>query len=417
MSTTPGVDRSGALAEPTVKVGAGWIAAFTLAWVGLHAGLYGPIQILLPMQAEALAPQDKEAALAVVLGFGAAFSLVANPLFGAISDRTASRWGRRSPWIVIGFAGGALAIAGLAAAPTIVVMVIGWSAVQALLNSSYAALSASVPDQVPSGQRGVAAGYIGVGVIFGVAIGTGLAVLSGSIVVGYLACAAFTLVSAVPFLLLRRDTALDPAHRPPWRWSTFVRGFWINPVRYPDFGWAWLTRFLMNLGNSLVLLYLFFYLKDAVGVPDPQTAVLIATGVNLAFMLSSVVVTGTWSDRVGRRRVFVTGGGVVMAVAAFLIAGWPTWTGVLVAAAVLGIGFGCYTSVDFALLTQVLPTSTDRAKDLGVLNIASSLPQVIAPIVAAPIVVGLGGYPTLYVVAGLVGLVGAVLVYRIRSVR
>ena len=115
--------------------------------------------------------------------------------------------------------------------------------------------------------------------------------------------------------------------------------------------------------------------------------------------------------------MFVVGGALLMTVASFMIAAWPSWTGVLVAAAVLGLGFGTYTSVDFALLTEVLPTSTDRARDLGVLNIASSLPQVIAPVVAAPIVTGLGGYPVLYGVAGVIGLAGAALVHRIKSVR
>jgi MFS family permease len=205
--------------------------------------------------------------------------------------------------------------------------------------------------------------------------------------------------------------------RPAWEWQAFLRGFWIDPRRHPDFGWAWLTRFLMNLGNALALLYLLYFLKDAVRVADPETGVLVATGVNLVAMLCSVLLAGIWSDRVARRRVFVLGGGLVMAAAAFLIVVWPTWPGVLVAAAVLGLGFGVYTSVDFALLTQVLPNATDRAKDLGVLNVASSLPQVLAPVVAAPIVTGLGGYPVLYAVAGAIGLAGAVLVYRIRSVR
>ncbi|WP_214404727.1 MFS transporter [Pseudonocardia lacus] len=416
MSLTPEASPPEALAEPTRRVGAGWVGAFSLAWVGMYVGLYGAIQILLPMQTEALAPADKEAALALVLGAGAAFSLVANPLFGALSDRTTSRWGRRVPWIVVGTVGGALSLGVLAAAGTIAVVVVGWCLVQTLLNASYAALSASVPDQVPPDQRGTAAGYVGLALIVGVAVGTGLAVLGGSTAAGYLACAAFMLVATVPYLLLRRDTALDRAHRAPWSWAGFLRGFWIDPRRYPDFGWGWLTRFLINLGNSIALLYLFFYLKDAVGVPDPETGVLIATGVDLAAMLVAVVLTGMWSDRVGRRRVFVLAGGTLMAIASFMIAFWPTWTGVLVAAAVLGLGFGAYTSVDFALLTQVLPSSTDRAKDLGVLNIASSLPQVIAPAVAAPIVTGLGGYPVLYGVAGVVGLAGAVLVYRIKSV-
>lgn len=407
----------GALAEPTRNVSAWWIGRFTLAWVGMFAGLFGPIQILLPQQVETLAPAGKEAALAVVLGAGAAFSLVANPLFGALSDRTISRLGRRTPWIAGGFAGGAVAVGLLATAPTIPVLVLGWCAVQVLLNAAYAGLSAAVPDQVPTRQRGTAAGYLGLALIIGVGTGTGLAVLGGGTTLGYLACALFMLVCAVPYLLLRRDRVLDPADRPAWRWGTFLRGFWIDPRRHPDFGWAWLTRFLINLGNSMSLLYLFFYLKDAVGVAEPETAVLVATGAYLAAMLASVVLTGIWSDRVGRRRVFVCGGGTVMAAAAFLIAGWPTWTGVVAAAVVLGLGFGAYTSVDFALLTQVLPSSTDRAKDLGVLNVASSLPQVLAPVVAAPIVTQLGGYPVLYAAAGAVGLTGAVLVYRITSVR
>lgn len=407
----------GALAEPTVHVSAGWIGRFTLAWVGLFAGLFGPIQILLPQQVQLLAPDGKEAALAVVLGAGAAFSLVANPLFGAVSDRTTSRFGRRTPWIAGGFGLGAVAIVGLGVAPTIPLVVVGWCAVQTLLNASYAGLSATVPDQVPAGQRGTAAGYLGLALIVGVGAGTGLAVLGGSTTVGYLACAAFMLVCVTPFLLTSRDAVLTPAARPSWRWGTFLSGFWIDPRRYPDFGWAWLTRFLINLGNSISLLYLFFYLKDEVGVAEPGTAVLVVTAVYLAAMLASVVLTGIWSDRVGRRRVFVAGGGTVMAAAAFLIAGWPTWTGVIVAAIVLGMGFGAYTSVDFALLTQVLPRSTDRAKDLGMLNVASSLPQVIAPVIAAPLVTQLGGYPALYVVAGAVGLSGAVLVYRITSVR
>jgi MFS family permease len=106
-----------------------------------------------------------------------------------------------------------------------------------------------------------------------------------------------------------------------------------------------------------------------------------------------------------------------MAAAAVLMAVWPTWTGVVVAAVLLGLGFGTSSAVDLALLTQVLPNAADRARDLGVLNIASSLPQVVAPVVAGALVTGAGGYPLLYTVAAVVGVIGAVLVYRIRSVR
>ena len=83
--------------------------------------------------------------------------------------------------------------------------------------------------------------------------------------------------------------------------------------------------------------------------------------------------------------------------AGFLLAGWHSWTGVIVAALILGVGFGAFTSVDFALMTQVLQTDLDRGKDLGVINIANSMQQMLAPAIAAPIVAQAGGYPTLYV--------------------
>jgi MFS family permease len=108
--------------------------------------------------------------------------------------------------------------------------------------------------------------------------------------------------------------------------------------------------------------------------------------------------------------------GVVIAAAALLLAIWPTWPVALVASVLLGTGYGVYLAVDTALITQVLPAAADRAKDLGVINIASAAPQVLGPALAAPLVTHLGGYPTLYAVTAGVTLLGAVLVVRIRSV-
>ncbi|WP_199753100.1 MFS transporter [Actinoplanes sp. ATCC 53533] len=402
---------------PTQRVRATWVLTFSLAVTGMFVGWYGPLQILLAKQADAFSPGDKQGALALVTGVGALFSLIANPLWGALSDRTISRFGRRLPWIAAGTATGVAGLAILAVARDITMMIIGWSLVQTALNAPFAALTAAIPDQVPVAQRGIVGGYFGVAQTVGAAAGASLAVVGGSITGGYLACAGFVLVSVVPYLLIRRDHVLPAALRPAWSWRSFLTGFWISPARHPDFAWAWLTRFLMNLGNAMAVLYLFFYLKDEVGLADPDGGVLILTAVNAATLLITVLVAGAWSDRLGNRRVFVTWSGVIMALAGFLLAGWHSWTGVIVAALILGVGFGAFTSVDFALMTQVLPTDLDRGKDLGVINIANSMPQVLAPAIAAPIVAHAGGYPTLYVASSLFALAGAALVYRIKSVR
>jgi MFS family permease len=371
---------------------------------------------------------SKETMLAWVTGAGAAVSLVANPFFGALSDRTTARRGRRTPWIVAGTAGGALSLLLLGGAGGPWTMAAGWCLVQLTLNAAFAAVTAAVPDRVPRRQRGAVGGWLGAAQILGVVGGTGLATVAGGIGAGYVACAVFTVVGVGPYVLGHKDLRLAAADRPAWSWRGFLAGFWLSPRRHPDLGWAWLTRFLINLSNALVLLYLLYYLRDRVlpqgdsaragGTPihDPAQGVLILTAVNGVTLLATVVVGGVWSDRVGRRKPFVIWSGVLMAVATAALSAWQTWPGAIVAAAVLGVGFGVFTSVDFALMTDVLPKALDRGKDLGVINVANSLPQVAAPALAAPIVTYLGGYRVLYLVAAVIGLAGAGLVARIRGV-
>ncbi|MGW2024517.1 MFS transporter [Streptomyces decoyicus] len=407
-----------ALAEPSEQVGRGWTAALSVANGAIWAGWYGPLQILLALQAAELAPPGtpKESVLAWVTGAGAVVSMVCSPLFGALSDRTTSRFGRRTPWIVAGVAGGAGAFVLLAGAGTVAVMALGWCLVQLTLNAAFAAITAAVPDRVPHRQRGAVGGWLGAAQILGVLAGTGLATAAGGVAAGYLACAGFAVLGTLPYVLLHRDPVLPAGRRPALSGRALLAGFWISPRRHPDLGWAWLTRFLINLGNALALLYLLYYLRDVLHRPDPGGGVLVLTAVNGVTLLGTVVIGGFWSDRVGRRQPFVLWSGVIMTVATGLLAGWQTWAGALCAAALLGVGFGVFTSVDFALMTDVLPAAAHRGKDLGVINIANSLPQVAAPALAAPLVHHLGGYRMLYAVAAAVGLAGALLVRRIRGV-
>jgi MFS family permease len=405
-----------ALAEPTLPVRPAWVARVTLASIGLWAGFFGPIQVLLAQQAAELSPGSKELVFGLVTGVGAAVSVVSNPLFGALSDRTTSRFGRRLPWVVLGALTGAAALLVLAAAETVVVMLLWWCLAQAGLNAMLAAITATIPDQVPVSQRGVVGGWVAVAQTLGVVGGVGIATATGGVAAGFVATAAAVVVLAVPFVLRSGDLPLGRERRRAFGLKELVAGFWVDPRLHPDFGWAWLTRFLVNLGNALGTLYLFFYLQDAVGHADPEAGVFVLTGIYAATLVATTVVGGIWSDRVGRRRVFVTVAGLVAATASVILAVTQTWPGALVAAVVLGAGYGVYTSVDFALITQVLPEAASRAKDLGVINVANALPQVFAPFLATMLVTLAGGYTSLYLFSAAVCVAGSVLVYRIRGV-
>lgn len=418
-----------ALAEPVDRVRALWITGVVLINVGINAAFFGPIQVLLGQQAAHFDEGQKEAILALVTGCGAAVSLVANPLFGAFSDKTTSRFGRRVPWVMIGAILGAVALVGLAGAPNVAIMTILWCLVQAGCNGAYAAITAAIPDRVPVPQRGTVGGLAAMGQTVGILMGAVIAaVVAGNFAAGYLVCAAALLAGVVLYLFKNNDQPLPKRQRQPFNLRAainsvlaFLRGFWVSPKRYPDFAWAWLTRLLVNIGNHMVTLYLLFFLTDAVHVKETEgieaaTGVLILTGLYAVMVIITSVIGGALSDRMGKRKPLVIASSVIIAIASLILGFAPTWAGAITGALVLGIGFGAYLAVDFALITQVLPTALDRGRDLGVINVANSLPQVIAPLIAFPFVTYWGGYVSLYVAAAVIGLLGAVFVVKIKGV-
>jgi MFS family permease len=406
-----------ALAEPVVPVRRTWVALLVLANLGMWMAFFTPIQVLLPQQVEMIDPGDKETMLGIVTGIGAVAAMIINPLAGALSDRTTLRFGRRHIWTLGGGLLGAGALLALAQQRTILGVALAWVGAQTCFNAMLATLTAAVPDRVPVTQRGAVSGWVGIpqvlGVVFGVVLVT--AVVTGN-ANGYAAVALLVALLTLPFVLLTRDDPLPRAYRPPASAKAVLSGLWIDPRRYPDFGWAWITRFLVQLGNALGTLYLLYFLQDRVRVPDPEGALLTLILVYTVALIATTVFAGRLSDRTGRRKVFVVWSGVVMAAGAALLAVWPVWAVAVVGAAVLGAGYGVYVAVDAALITEVLPDPTARAKDLGVINIANSAPQVLGPALSAPIVVSLGGYPVLYGLTAAVTILGSVLVLRIRSV-
>lgn len=411
-----------ALAEPQRSVRPAWTAGVVLVNVGINAAFFGPIQVLLGQQAAAFSEPDKEAILALVTGAGAAVSLVANPLFGAFSDRTTSRRGRRVPWVLFGAVLGAAALIALAGAPNVAVMTLLWCLVQAGCNGAYAAITAAIPDRVPVRQRGTVGGLAAMGQTVGILMGAVIAAaVTGNFAAGYLLCAGALLAGVVLYFFRNDDVPLPENARPPFSLAAMVKGFWISPAPHPDFAWAWLTRLLVNVGNHMVTLYLLFFLKDAVHLQttqgiEPEFGVLILTGLYAVMVIITSVIGGPLSDRMGRRKPLVILSSAIIAAASLMLAFAPTWAGALIGASVLGIGFGCYLAVDFALITEVLPTALNRGKDLGVINIANSLPQVLAPLIAFPFVTLWGGYVSLYVAAAAIGLLGAVFVVKIKGV-
>src|SRR6266702_5250112 len=257
-----------ALAEPTEHVRHRWMLGLTLASLGMWMATQTPLQVMLALQLQDIAPKHKIVALGVVTGVGAISSALATPIVGMLSDRTAhgqriGRFsGRRHRWTLVMAVLAAACMVVLAEQATVFGVALLWFLFSAFQNGEYATLSAAIPDHVPVRPRATVAGWVGMPIALGLVLGTVLVVdvLDQRLVAGYVTLAVLMVLLALQFVLLTPDYPLAPHDREPFSWRRLASSYWLIPREYPDFGWAWLTRFLTSLAIAMGTLYLLYFL-------------------------------------------------------------------------------------------------------------------------------------------------------------
>lgn len=390
------------------------VSAMFASNVGALIALLTPLQLLLTLQTTRIAGEGAAAAFGVITGIGALFALVANPLAGRISDRTAARFGRRRTWILTGAIGGALAVFAIAFTTEIWQVAVIWCLTQTLFNFQQAATSALLADQVPKFRRGTVSGFIGLAAAVGPLAGIAAVSTMTDPLLQWGTIALISLVLGVLAVLLLRD----PQHRPApgqggLNLTQLLLSFWLNPWKHPAFGWAWLVRFLITCVYASGT-YNAFFLMDRFGIPADQvgTTVLLLSLISVGLLALTSVIAGPISDRLRRQKPFVVAAGVIGAGALVLQGFAPSVEVVYLAVALLGIGTGLFFSIDSALCVRMLPSAENAGKDFAIINIANTLPQSFVPFIA-PLLLALGGFGALYVTLALLGILGALFVLRL----
>lgn len=389
--------------------------------MALYSGVLG---VLLPNQIAEIDEGSKANNLALLFAVTSIFSTLATPIAGALSDRTRSRWGRRSPWIAIASLIGSLSLFGVSLMTTFWSLMVLWVMAAIAYNSMQPAMTTLIADRFAPESRGGVSGIVGAGMTAGLTAGT--------VVAGYLASErmlayglfAFAIgASCLAFVLLNREppsTAMPK--RPQFRLGAFLKGFWISPREHPDFAWAFASRFTIYMGYQAVAAYLLYILRDYIGLGDSASNIAIANMAMLTLicLVASSLLSGYLSDRYQRRKPFVILGSLIMGAAMVAPLLLPDMRGMWAYAAIIGVGYGMFMSIDLALMTQVLPKSAlgDEGKDLGVLTTAVNIPQIISPVMAA-VLLNLfdGDYRTIFWAAVVFVFGSALCVLPIKSVR
>lgn len=394
------------------------LGIMSLALFATYGGLGS---VLLPNQLTDIDAAHKVQNLAVVATISFLFTLFAQPVVGAFSDRTRSRLGRRAPWMIVGVAVAAAFMIAVGSLRSIAWIAVFAVVIQVALNMLQGPLSAILPDRFPHNRRGIASAMIGLGSGAGGTLGIIIAgQLANDLTVGYSVFGGGILVVVLLFLVVNHDFSSKDIERSPFRWKAFFAGFWINPRKHPDFAWAFGARFLFILGYFSAFGYMLFILTDYIGLSQKQANAQIGF-ISVASLIATVVsvpVAGWLSDRLGRRKIFIFVASGFMIVGLLMPLLFPTVAGMIALSAFNGLGFGVYLSCDTALMTEVLPQrGLEAGKDLGILNVANNIPQAISAIVAALVITHFGGYPALFVFGMVCVAVASLAIIPIKGVR
>ncbi|MFT8648889.1 MAG: MFS transporter [Bifidobacterium psychraerophilum] len=413
--------------QTKIRFGIGFVL-FSLLW--MTAGSSGS-QVLFPQRFTELGIGVPEVILGTMNSVGSVFALVANWLFGALSDMTRSRFGKRTPWIV---AGGVVTAAGYlftSYAPSVALIVAGWCVVQVGVNMMIAPAVAVLSDRIPESYRGTFSALYGGAAIVGQSLGTLIgAQFIESMRSGFIIGTVLFLITGITTVLVwPREGAASPAvpqgegqHAEPsakltWR---MVRDSFSPPRKDSrDYYLALVGRLALLIGWSMISTYQLYILQKYCGLSVGESAAVISSMsvISMIALIATTVISGPVSDKLGKRKLLVAIGAVVIAVGMAIPYFMPTATGMMLYAGIAGVGYGIYTAVDQALNIDVLPNKQEAGKDLGILNLANTVGQVLAPVLVSALVVETGNYGLIFPVAIATVLVGAVVIMLIKRVR
>jgi MFS family permease len=393
-----------------------FVATLMLANFGTNVALIAPIQNILPRMVEsASGASGKALDLGLVTGLGALAALIVNPLAGHLSDRWISA-DNRVRTILVGLVTGGAAHLVLGYQHSIVGIAVWWTLCQATINIAYSPMSAIVVDHVDKRSWGLVWGLVSLAQAVGLILG-----LAAVVLVFRSAAAGMTAIS-VGYMVCLIPLAVVLRRLPRVRYEQPAPGAGGRPdVRAllaagQGFGLVFIGKFLIMLAETVALLYLYYYLQDVVHYRDAGDGQLILILIATTAVIIATVVIGRVADLSGGYRRYAVLSSLLMAATGFLLAGFALWALVLVCAFTLGAGYGAFQSVSQALSTLMLPNPANAGRDLGIINIASAVPQVIGAPIAGLVVAELGGYRGLFAFAGLLAVAAALVFARVPAV-
>ncbi|EKT57312.1 MFS transporter [Providencia sneebia] len=389
-----------------------------LLWL---SGYLGTLTVLLPARIAIIDDSQKATLLATISSLAMIVATLANIIMGALSDITRSSLGRRTPWLIIGSVGASAMLVCLSYAETLTSILIIWLIYQIFLNCIVAPMVAIIADKIAPRHRGVISSFYAVGISVGLYGGTFIAAhFIDNISFGIYVMAGMTLLSGLLCSILIKEGSSKCLEATALDFTSLIKNF-IPPVTdCRDYYLALIGKLLMVTGTSVISGLLLYILTDYSGLKSGSDDIKYYLSViSIIMMVTGLIMAacaGYIADKIGYIKLPVVFTCIITTIGLFFpFISHEPWT-LLVYAALAGMGYGAFQSVDQALNVAVLPNPAHAARDLGILNLSNTVGQILGPVFAAA-AISFYGYNLLFPVAGCLSILGAILIMLIRKVK
>ena len=412
--------------EPQQPVSRGYIFWLMIASFGASMAMMVPLSYGIAVRITELAPGHEEV-LGYITGTAQLVYLLVSPIIGIWSDRTRSRFGRRTPFIFLGSAIGLAGLVVIGLAPDLLIVGAGWVLGMSGWSIAGAAIQTLQADKLPEQQRGKVSALTGLMTQIAPVIGIGIA---------YAVSSNTFLIFVIPGIIGAVLLALLPLFKPEGSSKELERGsdvtlksivtsYGFNVRKYPDFAWNWLGRFIFFIGLYFNTTFGTFFYAQRLDLPVREVAGVVATIGMLGVLAAAggALLGGFLSDKLKRRRLFVLLAALLFVVGAVVEAFAWSLPQLIVGAVIMQMSIAVFATVDQAIIFAIIPDRAQAGRYMAVVSFAQKIPSAVAPLLASVIItVGAIGaeknYTILYLTGAMFALVGGLMILlKVKAVR
>lgn len=412
--------------EPQHPVSRGYVFWLMIASFGASMAMMVPLAYGIAVRITELAPGHEEV-LGYITGTAQLVYLVISPIIGIWSDRTRSRFGRRTPFIFLGSGIGLAGLVVMGLAPDLLIVGAGWVLGMSGWSIAGAAIQTLQADKLPEQQRGKVSALTGLMTQIAPVIGIGIA---------YAVSSSTFLIFLIPGLVGAVLLALLPIFKPEGSSRELVRGsdvtvrsivasYGFNVRKYPDFAWNWLGRFIFFIGLYFNTTFGTFFYAQRLDLPVREVAGIVATIGMLGVVAAAAgaLLGGFLSDKLKRRRLFVLLAAVLFVAGAVTEAFAWSLPQLIIGAVIMQMAIAVFATVDQAIIFAIIPDRSEAGRYMAVVSFAQKIPSAVAPLLASVVItIGAVGaeknYTILYLSGAVFALVGGLMILlKVKAVR